>query len=147
MPGDPSQAFASMGNYIFNTEVLVDALRALARARARTTSAATSCRSSRNAPRLRVRLRAEPHPRRARQEDRTYWRDVGTLDAYFDANMDPLGPAPLFNLYNPKWPIRSSNYQGPAAQILDGHIERSQIGQGTLVRGGTIRDSVIRREV
>ena len=82
-----------------------------------------------------------------RQEDRTYWRDVGTVDAYFDATMDTLGPTPRFNLFNPRWPIRSSSYQGPAAHILEGRIERSQIGPGTLIRGGTIRDSVIRREV
>jgi glucose-1-phosphate adenylyltransferase len=82
-----------------------------------------------------------------RQEERAYWRDVGTVDAFFAANMDILGPSPHFNLFNPRWPIRSSNYQGPATQILAGNIERSQIGPGTLIRGGTIRESIVRREV
>ena len=147
MPGDPNQAFASMGNYIFDTEVLVDALRR------------SHARGEKDFGRDVLPQLADTHrvyafdfaqnrvPGVRRQEDRTYWRDVGTVDAYFDATMDTLGPTPRFNLFNPKWPIRSSSYQGPAAHILDGRIERSQIGQGTLIRGGTIRDSVIRREV
>ena len=147
MPGDPTQALVSMGNYIFETDVLVDALRQ------------SHARGEKDFGRDVLPQLARTHrvfaydfmqnrvPGVRRQEDRTYWRDVGTVDAYFDATMDTLGPAPRFNLFNPKWPIRSSSYQAPAAHILEGRIERSQIGTGTLIRGGTIRESVIRREV
>ncbi len=147
MPGDPTRALVSMGNYIFGTDVLVSALRE------------SHERGEKDfgrdvLPRLAATHRVFAYdfmqnrvPGVRRQEERAYWRDVGTVDAYFDANMDTLGPAPRFNLFNPKWPIRSSNYQGPAAHILEGNIERSQIGPGTLIRGGTIRESVIRREV
>jgi glucose-1-phosphate adenylyltransferase len=147
IPGNPQSAFASMGNYVFDADVLVDALRE------------SHARGDKDfgrdvLPRLAASHRVFAYdfmhnrvPGVRRQEERAYWRDVGTVDAYFAANMDTLGPAPQFNLFNPKWPIRSSSYQGPAAHILEGRIERSQIGPGTLIRGGTIRESVIRREV
>jgi glucose-1-phosphate adenylyltransferase len=80
-------------------------------------------------------------------EDQSYWRDVGTLDAYFSASQDVLGQEPRFNLFNPSWPIRSSAYQGPTARILEGSIFNSIIGPGALIKRATIRNSIIRREV
>jgi glucose-1-phosphate adenylyltransferase len=80
-------------------------------------------------------------------EEAGYWRDVGTIDAYFDANMDVLGEAPRFNLFNPQWMVRSSNYQGPTARILEGSVRNSSLGAGTLVKGGAINRSILRREV
>jgi glucose-1-phosphate adenylyltransferase len=147
IPGDPAHAFASMGNYVFDTACLVEALRE------------SHARGEKDfgrdvLPRLARTHRVYAYdflqnrvPGVRRQEERAYWRDVGTVDAYFDANMDILGPSPHFNLFNPRWPIRSSSYQGPATHILAGTIERSQIGPGTLIRGGTIRESIVRREV
>ena len=72
---------------------------------------------------------------------------MGTLDAYYHASQDILGCEPRFNLFNPSWPICSSPYQGPTARILEGFISNSIIGSGTLIKGATIRDSIIRREV
>jgi glucose-1-phosphate adenylyltransferase len=80
-------------------------------------------------------------------EEPAYWRDVGTLDAYFNAHQDTLGLMPRFETFNPQWPIYSSNYQGPVAKIIDGTIKNSFIGGGTLVKGAAVHDTVIRREV
>ncbi len=147
IPGDPAHAFASMGNYVFDTACLVEALRESHERGEKDFGRDVLPRLARTHKVYAYDFMQNRVPGVRRQEERAYWRDVGTVDAYFDANMDTLGPSPHFNLFNPRWPIRSGNYQGPATHILDGRIERSQIGPGTLVRGGTIRESIIRREV
>lgn len=147
MPGDPTRAYASMGNYVFSADVLLDVLRegrsrgeqdfghhVLPRIVDSHRTYAYDFASNRVPG-------ARPH------EEPAYWRDVGTIDAYFDANMDTLGAEPKLGLFNPRWPILSSGYQGPAATILDGRIARSHIGSGTLIRSSEVRNSVIRREV
>ncbi len=147
MPGDPTRSYASMGNYLFDTDVLVHALREAndrgehdfgrhVLPRLVNSHAVFAYDFSRNrVPGLRG------------YEETGYWRDVGTIDAYFDANLDVLGETPRFNLFNPEWTVRSSNYQGPTARILDGIIRNSSLGAGTLVRGGAISNSILRREV
>jgi glucose-1-phosphate adenylyltransferase len=80
-------------------------------------------------------------------EEPVYWRDVGTIDAYFDAHKDVLGMEPKFDAFNPQWPIYSSSYQGPVARVIGGRIENSLLGAATVVCDGvSIRDSIIRRE-
>jgi glucose-1-phosphate adenylyltransferase len=80
-------------------------------------------------------------------EDQYYWRDVGTIDAYFDANQDVLGAEPRLNLFNPRWMVRSSGYQGPSARILDGVVRNSMLGAGTLIKGAAVHNSILRREI
>jgi glucose-1-phosphate adenylyltransferase len=98
--------------------------------------------------------------------DRAYWRDVGTIDSFFDAHMDLIATLPVFNLYNTLWPIRTQSVNAPPAKfvrdavgrignaidsivspgsVLSGtHLEHSVIGPGTLAAGGsTITDSVL----
>jgi glucose-1-phosphate adenylyltransferase len=146
MPTDPDRAYASMGNYIFRTQTLIEAL-VEARDRSGTDFGHDVL------PRLiktqRVfaydfALNACPgmHP----YEEANYWRDVGTIEAYFDATMDTLGPEPRFDLMNPSWPIRSSNYQGPPASFGAARIEDSDVGAGVLIRDATVRRSVIRSD-
>jgi glucose-1-phosphate adenylyltransferase len=147
MPGDPDRAYASMGNYIFSAKVLVDALRE------------GRCQGEKDfgrhvLPRLIGTHRvyaydfASNHvPGVRANEEPAYWRDVGTVDAYYEANMDTLGARPRLQLFNPRWPVISSTYQGPAPTVLDGRISNSTFGSGTLIRGGEVRNSVIRREV
>ena len=65
----------------------------------------------------------------------------------FEANQDGLGPEPRFDLHNPHWLINSSNYQGPTAQIIGGIVENCIIGAGSTIKGGVVRNSVLRREV
>jgi glucose-1-phosphate adenylyltransferase len=61
--------------------------------------------------------------------------------------MDTLGREPRLNLFNPQWTVRSSNYQGPSARILDGTVRNSTLGAGTLIKGGSVSSSILRREV
>jgi glucose-1-phosphate adenylyltransferase len=136
-----------MGNYIFSADVLVDALRE-GRSRGEKDFGRDVL------PRLIGSHRVYAYdfasnriPGVRPHEEPAYWRDVGTIDAYYDANMDTLGAEPKLHLFNPRWPILSSPYQGPAANILDGRIVRSHVGAGSLVRGAEVRNSVIRREV
>jgi glucose-1-phosphate adenylyltransferase len=61
--------------------------------------------------------------------------------------MHTLGREPRLNLFNPQWTVRSSNYQGPSARILDGTVRNSTLGAGTLIKGGSVTNSILRREV
>jgi glucose-1-phosphate adenylyltransferase len=147
MPSDPDRAYASMGNYVFDTELLARALRE--------GNARGEHDFGRDVlPRLVGSHRAFAYdfalnrvPGVRPHEEPAYWRDVGTIDAYYAANMDTLGAEPGLHLFNPRWPILSSVYQGPAANILDGRIVCSHVGTGSLIRGSEVRNSVIRREV
>ena len=147
MPGRSSHAYASMGNYLFNTEVLVDALH--------------QCRAQGGSdfgkhllPGLVASGQAYAYdfsgnrvPGTRAYEEAAYWRDVGTLDAYFEAHMDVLGLEPRFDVFNAHWPIYSSNYQGPVAKFQDSRLDNSIVSAGCLVNGANIRNSVLRREV
>jgi glucose-1-phosphate adenylyltransferase len=147
MPGDPTRAYGSMGNYLFNTDVLLKALRE-ARDRGEHDF------GHHILPRLikshqvfaynfgenRIRGLSD-------YEEPAYWRDVGTIDSYFDAHCDVLGERPRFDMFNPQWRINSSNYQGPTARVLSGEIENCTIGAGSLIKGARVRNSILRREV
>ena len=147
MPSDPSRAYGSMGNYLFDTEVLLEALRD-ARERGEHDF------GHHILPRLihshgvyAYNFAENVVPGVAATEDQAYWRDVGTIDAYYAANRDVLGATPRFNLFNPQWFINSSNYQGPSPRIASGEFENIAIGAGSLVTGARIRNSILRREV
>jgi glucose-1-phosphate adenylyltransferase len=147
MPSDPERAYASMGNYIFGADLLVSALR-------EAKSRGEKDFGREVLPRLVGSHRVYAYDFAANRvpgvrphEEPAYWRDVGTVDAYYDATMDTLGPEPKLHLFNPRWPILSSGYQGPAANLLDARVERSHIGAGSLMRSAVVRNSVIRREV
>lgn len=147
MPGDPTRAYASMGNYLFDTDVLLQALReAHARGehdfgrhvlpRLVTSHAVHAYDFTHNViPGLRA------------YETPGYWHDVGSVEEYFAASMDLLGAAPRLDLANAAWPVRSSEYQGPGAFVLDGEIQNSSLGAGTRIEGGHIRQSILRRNV
>mgnify|MGYP001811768947 FL=1 len=151
LPDAPDQVFASMGNYVFSTDVLVDILHA----------DAASSQSSRDLggdiiPALVSSGEAHVYdftenaipgetPR-----DRHYWRDVGTLDSYYAANMDLVDPHPIFNLYNEEWPVHTS-YPAtlPPAKIVAhgefgaGKVANSMISPGTIITGATVEHSVL----
>ena len=82
-----------------------------------------------------------------------YWRDVGTIDSYFEANMDLLSEQPPLNLYQDSWPIRTYHGQHPPARVvpgeggLHGAIHNSILGSGTIVSGATIRKSILSAKV
>jgi glucose-1-phosphate adenylyltransferase len=144
MPEDPSRALSSMGNYIFTTDVLVDALVEDARRSTDHDFGRTII------PELYPYARVFAYdflqneiPGLHRSEERGYWRDVGTIEAYWEANMDLLGSTPALDLDNPQWPILTPPFAGPAARILDGTIQDVQFGEGTIVNGATVRHSII----
>ena len=114
MPGQPHLALASMGIYVFDMDVLKRALEVdAADPDSRTTSARTSCRRSFR--------RAGSTPTRSTTRTRRppkYWRDIGTLDAYYEANMDLCHVNPEFNLYDPEWPMRTHQPQAPPAKFV-----------------------------
>jgi glucose-1-phosphate adenylyltransferase len=85
--------------------------------------------------------------------DAAYWRDVGTVDAYYDAHMDLCGVAPSLNLYNRRWPIRTASYPDAAAKFtFDQHGQPGQalgsiVSGGCILSGGIVRNSILGRGV
>jgi glucose-1-phosphate adenylyltransferase len=147
MPSDPTRAYASMGNYVFDTQVLLDALHD-AHGRGEHDF------GKHILPRLVAAGRLYAYDFGQNQvpgvkdyEEASYWRDVGTLDSYYDAHMDVLGIQPRFDVFNARWPIFSSNYQGPVARFIDSHVDNSMVSAGCLLHGARLRNSVLRREV
>ena len=122
LPDDPDECFASMGNYVFTTDALLEALQASTPAtRARcTTWAATSSRCWPSTGAAKVYDFADNDVPGATERDRGYWRDVGTLDAYYDAHMDLVSVHPVFNLYNRQWPILTHHAAAAAGEVRRG---------------------------
>lgn len=147
MPANPDLAFASMGNYIFSTEVLLQALHETQQAGETDFGQHVLPRLLRTHKLFAYDFATNRVPGVQPYETQVYWRDVGNLDAYFDAHHDVLGAEPVFDVFNPEWPIYSSSYQGPVARVLGGRIENTLLGAATVVHTGTdIRNSIIRRE-
>lgn len=147
MPGDSTRAYASMGNYIFTKDIL---LKALEEAHKRGEDDFGKHVLPRMMPDHRLYaydFATNNVPGVKSYEEQAYWRDVGTIDAYFNAHYDVLGNEPRFDAFNSKWPIYSSNYQGPVVKFVNGTVENSILAAGTLVNSATIRNSILRREV
>ena len=147
MAGDPTRAYGSMGNYLFNTDVLLQALREAHERREHDFGHHILPRLIHTHRVFAYNFGDNRIPGVAEYEEQAYWRDVGTIDAYFDAHRDTLGELPRFKLFNPQWLMTSSNYQGPSVRIMNGQIENSTISAGALVKGARIRNSILRREV
>ncbi len=148
MPGDPSRALASMGNYLFRTDVLTQALE-------EDVKAGGSHDFGRDIlPRLLRMNRVMAYnfqdnevPGTAYHEEPGYWRDVGTLQAYWQANMDLLGDTPPCDLRNPEWPIRTDPSSGPPASLVNCYVDRAFIGEGSQLIEADIRRCIIGRNV
>jgi glucose-1-phosphate adenylyltransferase len=145
LPDDPDVSYASMGNYIFSTEALVEALRADAEDPTSVHDMGGSIM-----PWMVERGRASVYDfddndvPGSEERDRGYWRDVGTMDAYYDANMDLVSVHPIFNLYNSQWPIYTFHEQLPPAKFVDGGLaQESIVGAGAIISGSTVRGSVL----
>jgi glucose-1-phosphate adenylyltransferase len=147
MASDPTQAFASMGNYIFSTEVLTRALREAQEAGETDFGQHVLPRLLRTHRLFAYDFATNEIPGIQPYETRVYWRDVGNIDAYFEAHKDVLGAEPIFDMFNPEWPIFSSSYQGPVARVLGGCLKNSLLGAATVIHDGSqISNSIIRRE-
>lgn len=148
MPTDAAKALASMGNYLFNREVLVEALMEDARRNTDHDFGRTIIPEL--APQLNVyayNFRENAIPGMEPYEEHSYWRDVGTIGAYWEAHMDLLGPQPLLDLTNPRWPIFTDAFPGPSARIIEGRVEDTLVGEGSRIEGAAVRRSIIGRGV
>jgi glucose-1-phosphate adenylyltransferase len=150
LPDAPDQVYASMGNYVFSTEALVN-----------TVSADANDETSKHdiggniIPALVAQGDAQVYDFASNEvpgataRDRGYWRDVGTLDAYYDAHMDLISVHPIFNMYNHEWPIHTwPGITQPAKFVFDedgrrGQALDSMVCAGVVISGGTVRRSIL----
>ncbi|MFE0696535.1 glucose-1-phosphate adenylyltransferase [Streptomyces sp. NPDC058869] len=137
LPDDPAKVFASMGNYLFSTKVLVDALRQDAEDEGSAHDMGGSI-----LPMLTEREAAhvydfdDNHVPGETQRERGYWRDVGSLDSYYEAHMDLVSEQPLFSLYNHRWPMYThAGHQAPARFVSGGIAGESIVSPGCVIRG------------
>ncbi|TDD59082.1 glucose-1-phosphate adenylyltransferase [Kribbella antibiotica] len=145
LPDSPDETFASMGNYVFSADVLVEALRKDA-----ANPASRHDMGGDIVPMLVAEGKAGVYDFKdndvpgALDRDRSYWRDVGSLDSYHEAHMDLVSIQPVFNLYNSDWPIFTSHPQLPGAKFTDNAtVSESIICQGSIVSGATVDHSVL----
>jgi glucose-1-phosphate adenylyltransferase len=150
LPDSPDEAYASMGNYLFDAHVLIDALRKDAANPASKHDMGGDIIPMMVANGLaQVYDFATNEVPGATERDRGYWRDVGTLDSYFDAHMDLCHVHPVFNLYNHRWPIFTHVPSQPPAKFVHDSGDRvgraldSLVSNGVIVSGGTVRESVL----
>jgi glucose-1-phosphate adenylyltransferase len=147
MPDDPSRAYVSMGNYIFTRDVLLTALAKAQRKKQHDFGAHIIPELVETSKVFAYDFATNSIPGTMPYEEKGYWRDVGTISAFFEAHMDMLGNAPLFEINNKLWPVRPSNYEGPATKILKGTIRNSVIAEGTVIHNAKIQNSFIRSGV
>jgi glucose-1-phosphate adenylyltransferase len=148
-PFNPNMVDASMGIYLFNTDVLLPALLQDA-------EDPTSKHDFGHNILPGILGKYKMHAYNfvdENQQQALYWRDVGTLEAYYDANMDVASVSPVFNLYDSKWPIRTRVRQYPPAKFVFGEPGRtgmainSIVSAGCIVSGATVRNSVLSQDV
>ncbi|PMP94798.1 MAG: glucose-1-phosphate adenylyltransferase [Candidatus Aminicenantes bacterium] len=132
LPWSPDQSLISMGVYLFSTPVLIKAL----------------IRDARN-PRSSHDFGRDIMPELIKQNKvyayvfEDYWQDIGTVDAYWQANLDFLTPTPPIKLADPTWPIRTYKPQYPSSYFSGGEIINSIIGSGCQILGGVIKNSIL----
>ena len=155
MPGDSEQVYASMGNYVFSTRDAAGpaARRCQESATATTISARTFCPNwPATADMFAYNFQTNRIPGEP-ADAAPYWRDVGTIDAYYEANMDLRSVSPALNLYNREWPLRTTSYSDPPAKFtFDDANRRGQaidriVSGGCILSGGVVRNSVLGRGV
>jgi len=164
IPGDPDHALGSMGIYIFKTPVLVDLLKTsgghdsgkdiIPEAVERHAVYAFPYKKENRIDDFVYRIREDGSRVRVlepRIKDSSYWRDVGDLDAYWNANMDLTGVEPMFNLYGTKWPLRTFQAQYAPVKTVFRNAAANRIGMaldsivshGTIISGGVVKNSVL----
>ncbi len=154
IPGDPERVYASMGNYIFNADRLIEELYRDAENEAsshdfgRDILPALVGRAAMFAYNFQTnRIPGDP------PEVEPYWRDVGTIDAYYEAAMDLRAVVPALNLYNRRWPLRTASYPDPPAKFAfdeegrRGEAIDSIVSEGCILSGGLVRRCVLGRYV
>jgi glucose-1-phosphate adenylyltransferase len=154
LAADPSQFLASMGNYVFDADALVEALRIDAERLDTKHDMGGDIIpyfvSQGEAGVYDFTLNDIPG---STDRDRTYWRDVGTIDSFYDAHMDLISPVPVFNLYNSEWPIYTRQSISPPAKFVRGDYNTvgtaldSIVASGSVISGGIVEGSVLSNDV
>jgi glucose-1-phosphate adenylyltransferase len=147
MPGSHTHALASMGNYIFNADVLLAQLRKMHENGQSDFGKHILPSMVRSHKLVAYDFATNTIPGTEPYEEHGYWRDVGTIDAYYQAHFDTLGARPRFRMTNRRWPIYASPDQAESAQIENGVINRSVVGSGSIVDGATLDHAMLRRSV
>jgi glucose-1-phosphate adenylyltransferase len=147
---DPESVYASMGNYVFSTDALLDALR-----RDAMDPSSKHDMGGNIIPMLANRGEAQVYDfgdndvAGSTERDRDYWRDVGTLDSFYDAHVDLISAHPVFNLYNNDWPIYTAHEPLPPAKFVHaekgrlGHAVNSFVSSGAVVSGARVERSIL----
>src|SRR5256714_2208924 len=150
LPDSPDEIFASMGNYVFTTKALLESLTRDAR-----DPSSKHDMGGNIIPMLVERGEADVYDFRDNEvpgstdRDRGYWRDVGTLDSFYDAHMDLISIHPVFNLYNMQWPVLTDHPPWPPAKFVHGWQERvgravgSMVSPGVVISGSLVENSVV----
>jgi glucose-1-phosphate adenylyltransferase len=146
MPDDPKRAFVSMGNYVFRTDVLIAAL-VKAQKKEYDFGAHIIPGLVNTGKVFAYDFTTNIIPGTKSYEEKGYWRDVGTIQAYFDAHVDLLGEKPAFDAHNSQWPIHPQGYVGPSTKILGGRIKNSLIAEGSIIKTAKISNSIIQSGV
>jgi glucose-1-phosphate adenylyltransferase len=143
LPNDPSRCLASMGNYVFDTEFLFEQLKADAE-----TSGSERDFGKDIIPSIIEEGSVYAFQFESDGENEAYWRDVGTLDSFWQANMELVSPVPALNLYDKKWPIWTYQEQLPPAKFVweednrRGTAINSVVSGGCIISGATLRRSI-----
>jgi glucose-1-phosphate adenylyltransferase len=150
LPDAPDQVYASMGNYVFTTDALISALEMDAK-----DPTSKHDMGGNIIPMMVDKREASVYDFRdnlvpgSNDRDSGYWRDVGTLDSFYEAHMDLISIHPIFNLYNYDWPIFTENRPWPPAKFVHGYQERlgraisSMVSPGAVVSGSLVENSVV----
>ncbi|MCX6520241.1 MAG: glucose-1-phosphate adenylyltransferase [Actinobacteria bacterium] len=153
MPGDPTKSLASMGNYVFTTQALVDVVTPLGDDSGPTDIGGDVIPALTRAGVARMYDFSKNTIPGQADHERGYWRDVGSLDAYYEANMDLLAPVPPFSLYNKEWPVYSLQLPLPPAKLghgwggEDARVVNSLLCAGSIVSGGIVDRSILSPDV
>ncbi|MFJ6026730.1 glucose-1-phosphate adenylyltransferase [Pseudarthrobacter sp. NPDC092424] len=154
LAADPSQFLASMGNYVFDADALVAALHVDAeRLDTKHDMGGDIIPYFVNQGEAGVYDFTLNDIPGSTERDRTYWRDVGTIDSFYDAHMDLISPLPVFNLYNSEWPIYTRQSISPPAKFVRGQKNTvgtaldSIVSSGVVISGGVVEGSVLSNDI
>ncbi|MFM7462610.1 MAG: glucose-1-phosphate adenylyltransferase [Actinomycetota bacterium] len=149
MPGNPDLSLVSMGNYIFRRDAMEEALIGDAQdAESRHDLGADIIPMMTRSGSAQVYDFAHNRVPGETDRDRGYWRDVGTIDSYFEAHMDLVSIHPIFNLYNHEWPLLTNPPSLPPVKLSDlGVAQESIVGAGSIIAGGSLLRSVASYDV
>ena len=148
MPGDDTRCLASMGNYVFDTQTLIDIVTPNEDEPLFDMGGDVIPALTRQGVAQVYDFSTNVIPGQDEREN-GYWRDVGTIDAFYEANMDLIAPVPVFNLYNERWPVYTYRKALPPAKVSRGvggepaFVDGSLLSQGSIVSGSHVERSII----